>query len=72
MSMNIWTPAGSLVKFANPNSGTKGSQETAAEYLKVGTTYVIEKIVLYESHTEVYLLTFSNIPFNSVHFDNDN
>ncbi|MCK5017511.1 MAG: hypothetical protein KAS32_10630 [Candidatus Peribacteraceae bacterium] len=71
MNMKISkTVIGDYVKFANPENGYKPNQELAAEHLVVGCNYRIKDIAVHDWRTDVYLVDFPEIAFNSVMFDN--
>ena len=69
MSMNVYASYGDFVVFANPTAGLSGHQKRAALHLKVGAVYIIEKTDVGNYHTDVYLIEFPGISFNSILFN---
>ncbi|WKL00930.1 hypothetical protein Q0F98_28985 [Paenibacillus amylolyticus] len=67
MSMNIFAPKGSKVRFVN-RGGWDGEYERAAEVLEHGKVYTIKRINVYQSSSEVFLEGI-NQSFNSVFFE---
>ena len=74
MSMDIFTPPGKKVtayfKGGVLQHGQDWQREEASKYLKPKKKYTIEKINVYDWHSEVYLKEFPGVQFNSVHFIN--
>ena len=56
------------VVFAYPKAGMRGDQETAAAYLTLGETYDLDYVCVSSWHTDIYLIQFPNVGFNSVNF----
>jgi len=69
-TMDINTLQNSIIKFSFPDNGYKIQQETAAKYLTINETYTVDKIIIDNSTTDVYLKEIKDIPFNSVLFSN--
>ncbi|PZT57722.1 hypothetical protein [Paenibacillus silvae] len=67
MSMNIHWPKGTKVRFCN-RGGWDGEYEQAAQILKHGEVYVVRRINVYQSSSEVFLEGFKE-GFNSVLFE---
>ncbi|MFE6076722.1 hypothetical protein ACFVQB_19860 [Paenibacillus sp. NPDC057886] len=68
MSMNIFAPKGSKVRFCR-RGGWDGEYEQAAQILKHGEVYKTRRINVYQSSSEVFLEGFKQ-GFNSVFFEN--
>ncbi|MCA4755572.1 hypothetical protein H8Z60_23895 [Mycolicibacterium fortuitum] len=69
MSMNIHKAVkGSKVRFTG-KGGWGGEAVLASKKLTVGTDYIIDRVEIYQSSTNVYLEGFADYGFNSVHFD---
>ncbi|GIP25029.1 hypothetical protein J23TS9_01590 [Paenibacillus sp. J23TS9] len=68
MSMNIFKARkGSKVRFTG-QGGWGGEAELASKKLTEGTEYIIDRVEIYQSSTDVYLEGFGDYGFNSVHF----
>jgi hypothetical protein len=68
-SMNIYAAPGSNVIFYNPRAGYRHDQETLAKHgLVVGGVYTVKETVVHSSSTELYLVEFPGVCFNSVNF----
>jgi len=59
---------GTRVRYANPNAGLDYEIRRTKRLLILNRVYTIEKTVVHNFHTDVYLEDF-NVPFNSVHFN---
>ncbi|WP_010501424.1 hypothetical protein [Paenibacillus elgii] len=69
MSMNIWkAKKGSKVRFMN-RGGYDGDRAATAKVLRTGEIYEVERVEIYQSSTNIYLVGFGDHGFNSVHFD---
>lgn len=71
-SMNIHAKAGHLVTVTEQgmNNGYQSDKDHAKKYLSIGEVYTIERTVVDNWHTDVYLNEIPGIVFNSVHFIN--
>lgn len=68
--MDIYSEEGTKVVFADPDVKSMyqaSAKKNARKYLKFGEEYTIEKTVVHDWHTEVYLKEF-DVPFNSQQF----
>ena len=54
---------------AYPDSGYDPDKELNRKYLKPGKAYTIDKMIVHNWSTEMYLKEFPGISFNSVHFE---
>lgn len=70
-TMNIYAQKGAKVKFAFPTFGYEYQQEKALKFLRIGSIYTVERTEVYASYTHVYLVEVPDIPFNSVHFEDE-
>ena len=70
MPMNIRTPVGNHVRFTHPTGGYPQDIRLAAEHLEVDKVYEVEETNVHSCHTDVYLVKFPGIAFNSCHFEN--
>ncbi len=69
--MNINTTKGDRVRVDNLTSGYLPDQKIANQYLKLGDVYTVEKTVVYEWHTDVFLQEFPGVAFNSCFFEDE-
>lgn len=67
--MNIYAIKGHKVRCCTLNGGYDSDKEKANKYLNVSEEYTIEKTVVDNWHTDVYLEEFPNVKFNSVFFE---
>lgn len=67
--MNIYAEHGDKVICSTFAAGYDYHKEVAAKYLKAGKEYTIEKTVVDNWHTDVYLQEFPGVKFNSVFFE---
>ena len=65
---DIWDEEQRPIVFAYPDAGMQGDQQKAATYLTVGETYDFDWAIVSGWSTEVRLIQFPGIGFNSVHF----
>ena len=49
--------------------GYKHDEEIAKKYLEIGKEYTVEKTVVHNWSTEIWLKEIPNVMFNSVFFD---
>jgi hypothetical protein len=68
--MNIWTKKGSKIRFTNPNVGYDYDIKNAKKYLKLKKYYIIKRISVGQSRTEVELEGIPDIRFNAIMFSN--
>jgi hypothetical protein len=67
--MDIWATPGTKVIFDAPNAGYPHDQEKLKKYgLVVGRVYTVDYTVIHSSSTDVYLVGFPDVYFNSVNF----
>ena len=68
MSMPVFTPAGTKIKFAHPEAGYAGSRKAAADKLTIGSVYTIKTIDV--GNWDTYL-TLEEVlgTYTSVQFD---
>lgn len=66
--MNIYAKYGDKVVFDKPTCGYPFDQENAKKHLTIGAEYTVNFTVVHSSRTEVYLIGFPGIHFNSVLF----
>ena len=71
VTMDIYSPRGSKIKFIYPDSGLDGDIEVAKNHLTIGQIYTVNRTIVHGSVTFVYLTEVPDIPFNSVQFVND-
>lgn len=71
MSMNIYAKRGDLVIVteATKNNGYSVDEEKVEKYLSLNTPYEIDKTVVHDFSTDVYLVAFPSRIFNSVNFE---
>ena len=67
--MNIFSMNGHKVKCSTLNTGYESDKEKAKRYLTVGNTYTIDRTVVKNWSTEVYLKEFQMVSFNSIFFE---
>lgn len=67
--MNIYANPGDLVVFAYPDAGYEHHQKTARIYLKPGQIYTVGRTEVGDWHTDIRLVEFKDIFFNSCHFE---
>lgn len=67
-TMNIYSEEGDKVVFAFPDNGYDSDIEKCKKHLVVGRTYTIDYTEVGGSHTDVHLVEFPNVRFNSVNF----
>lgn len=69
--MNIHAKKGHKVIVTNETAknGYKPDREIVVKWLEIGQIYTIEKTVVFDFHTEVYLREIPDVPFNSVNFE---
>lgn len=71
-TMNIYSPRGTkvIVTEDSINSGYPADEDLAKKYLEVGRTYTVERTVVDNWHTNVWLQEFPpEVYFNSVSFE---
>lgn len=69
MSMNIFlAKKGNKVRFTN-RGGWTGEWEHASSILKHGEVYLIDRVEIYQSSSDVYLQGYEDQCFNSVFFE---
>lgn len=66
--MNIYSRLGDKVIFDHPDAGYTYDQNKAKEYLKIGAIYTVDKTIVHSYSSEVFLLEFKNVSFNTVLF----
>lgn len=66
--MNIYALNGHKVKLVTFSAGYEHEQETAQKHLELGKEYTVEKTVVHNWSTDVYLQEVPGIRFNSVFF----
>lgn len=69
--MNIYASKGDRVKVDNLTSGYPPDQKIAQQYLKLGDVYTVEKTVVYDWNTEVFLQEIPGVAFNSCFFEDE-
>lgn len=69
--MNIHAKKGEKVIFKYPTAGHKHDHELVKKHLSLNKFYTVDKTVVGEYHTDVYLEEFPNIVFNSVNFESE-
>ena len=69
MPMNIYARKGDKVVFNHPNAEFPRHEKTAEKHLEVGVTYTVERTVVGDLQTDVYLQEIEGVAFNSAHFD---
>lgn len=69
--MNIYAKKGDKVIFKYPTAGHKHDHELVKKHLTLNELYTVNKTVVGEYHTDVYLEEFPNITFNSVNFESE-
>lgn len=67
--MRIDCPEGTKVILGFPDHGYPHDQEMVKKHLKVGETYTVERTVIHNFNTDVYLKEIPGVPFNSVLFE---
>ena len=70
--MNIYALKGHKVRCDNITAGFINERETAAEYLKLGQEYTVERTEVGSWKTDVYLVEFPGVAFNSCMFEDVN
>lgn len=68
--MDIYSPAGTKIKYSRPNCGYLWDQVLAAQHLVPRRVYTVEMTDVDHSHTTVYLKEVPGVGFNSVLFEN--
>lgn len=70
MSMNIWAKRGHkvLVTKLSARNGYDSDSEKVKEHLEIGVIYEVDHTVVHQSSTDVYLVGFDDVRFNSVNF----
>lgn len=68
--MDIYTEPGAKVKFVSDTAGYPFHQETAKRHLTLGSTYTVKKMTVWDSSSEVELIEFPDVQFNTVLFAN--
>ena len=68
MSMNIYAPYGTKVVYTG-QGGSDSEKEFGNKWLRMGTEYTIDRTVVHNWHTDVYLVEEPNKTFNSVQFE---
>lgn len=67
--MNIYAYPGSKVIMDSPNAGHPADQDIVRQHgLAVGAVYTVERTIVGDFYTSVFLREFPGIAFNSVHF----
>ena len=66
--MNIYALKGHKVKLVTFSAGYEHEQETTQKHLELGKEYTVEKTVVHNWSTDVYLQEVLGIRFNSVFF----
>lgn len=69
MSMSIYSPRGTEVIFAHPTAGYEHDMRRAANHLTPGAKYTVERAIVEDWTTRVFLQEVPGVAFNSVHFD---
>jgi len=67
--MNIYAKNGDKVICKNISRGYDLTDETANKYLKIGSVYTVDYTDVHNWHTNVYLIEFPNVSFNSTDFE---
>jgi hypothetical protein len=67
--MNIYAPSGSKVVYAYPENGYPSDQEKASKYLKIGETYTVKNVDVYDWRSRVTLVEVPEQYFNTVLFE---
>lgn len=68
--MELFTPSGKKVEVATFNAGRLYEKEEVKRFLKKGVHYTVEKTIVHNFSSEVYLKEFPAISFNTVFFKN--
>ena len=66
--MDIHSVPGTKIKFTAAG-GYEGQQEFAKTFLALGEFYTVEKTIVHNFHTDVYIKEFPSMSFNSCLFD---
>lgn len=67
-SMNIFALEGHIVKFSFPENGYPSDSERAKRHLAFNNNYTVKQTYVSRSSTQVELIEFPFVYFNSVHF----
>ena len=69
MSMDIYATKGDKIRYANFLAGGDDDQVKCDKYLTRGGVYTVDKTVVYNYYTVVFLLEYPDVPFNNVMFE---
>ena len=69
MSVDIYSPEGTKVRFKETNPITWGVSAENAKYLVLDEIYTVEQMERHSYHTKMFLKEVPCIPFNTVWFD---
>lgn len=69
MSMDIYAPAGTRVRFTNHNAGYNHNQEKARKHLVLNGVYTVLRTSVHSWYTDVYFKELPEHGFNSVLFE---
>lgn len=67
--MNIYALEWFKVELVHMDNGYPSDQEKVKKHLRKGNVYRVLRTVVHSSITDVYLMDFPDISFNSVHFE---
>jgi hypothetical protein len=69
--MNIYTLPGNSVYCPTHSGGTPDEIELVKELVEIGKRYTVDRTIVHPWHTDLYLVEFPGIRFNSVFFKNE-
>ena len=67
--MDIYSGNGTKVRLTRPTSGYTHDVKQVAKHLIEGNTYTVDRTVVHQSSSNVYLIEIPNESFNTIHFD---
>jgi hypothetical protein len=67
--MNIYATHGHRVRCATLTAGYESDRQDAIKYLVIGNEYTVDYTMVHNWSTDVFLVEFPNISFNSVFFE---
>jgi hypothetical protein len=67
--VNIYAQHGDRAAFKNPTNGLEGDQQKALKHLTVDEIYTVDRTVVHNWHTDVFLVEVPGVYFNSVLFE---
>ena len=68
--MEIFTPKDKKVELKTFNAGYPSQAQLVKKHLEIGKQYTVEKTIVHDWSSEVYLKEFPDISFNTVFFKN--